>query len=62
MYVIHKRGRIHKNVDALSRVEISLARYLAETMSTVFNLQTDSDGSDLQSKEGKDDKKTIWTP
>lgn len=47
MYVIYKRGRIYKNVDVLFRVEISFVRYLAEIMLTVFNLQTDSDGSDF---------------
>lgn len=60
MVVVHKRGRLNRNVDALSRAEICPAKYMSELASSLYDLDTDSEsGSDAPENwnegEGSDD-------
>lgn len=54
MVVVHKRGRIHRNVDALSRAETSPSRYLVGVMSTLYDLSTDNEEDSEQDIESDD--------
>lgn len=54
MIVTHKRGCLHRNVDALSRVEVSPARYLAGMTSSLYDLDTDSDEGEPANCDSED--------
>lgn len=53
MVVVHKRGRLHRNVDALSRVEICPSKYLSEMASTLYDLDSESESDDQSTCDGR---------
>lgn len=55
---MHKRGRLHRNVDALSRMEICPAKYRSDLASSLYELNTTSESEGLTTSddvEGSED-------
>lgn len=55
MVVVHKRGWLHRNVDALSRVEICPAKYMSELASTLYEMSSESEADEFLTSGTEDE-------